>query len=321
MTILGIDFYRLFLNADINLIYNLFINVFAIILILQTFELLNLSRYFIRNDKINGEILDEEKLNFDTNSSLIWDYNIIKSQYSNFNKSVRKIIDFFLIDQNFKKLLYANVLLSAILIVNNIITFFPINFIIIFLLIFIQLLISNRFGGSFNGASDSMIVLILISILFFESDEVANLFDVTIKSNLNQKLSFIYLTFNVCNSYFSAGLVKVKEKNWLKGLALRIFLKESIIESKLKNKILDLLKIDIISKCACIFIILWEISIIFVIFMPNYLIIYLTFGLIFHFSNYLLFGLNRFFLLWIITYPILLYTSIHYLSTLGMCVL
>lgn len=310
MIIFGLDLYKYFLQTDIKLIFELFIILFAIILILQTSELINLSSYFIKSNEDSSEL---------KNTKLIWDYDLIKKQYSNFNPIVRKIIDFFLIDKNFKKLLYINILLSILLIINSIIIFLPINFILILLLIVIQLLISNRFGGSFNGAADSMVLIILISLLLFELDEVTNLFSIPIENNINQKLSFIYLTFNVSNSYFSAGWAKLKEKNWLNGIALSIFLEESVIKSKFKDKVIEILSVNIVSRLIGISIILWEISIIIALFIPNYLIIYLIFGVIFHFCNYLLFGLNRFFLLWIITYPILIYTSIHYLSTLGMC--
>lgn len=319
MIIFGIDFKAFFLQTDIHLIYQLFIVVFAILIIIQTFELLFLSPYFISSS--NEKKSNNQKAISQNNTLLIWDYNFIQNQYSNFNYSIKKLMDFFLIDNNFKKILYINIILSIFLVVNNIILFLPINFLIIILLIIVQLLVSNRFGGSFNGASDSKVLMIMISILIFELDEISDLLDFEFESKINQKLSFIYLTFNVSNSYFSAGLVKLKEKNWIKGLALRIFLEESIIDSNFKNKVLKLLQFNLLSRFLSIFIILWEISIIIIAFMPNYLIIYLIIGLFFHFCNYLLFGLNRFFLLWVITYPILIYTSIHYLSTLGMCIL
>lgn len=122
------------------------------------------------------------------------------------------------------------------------------------------------FGGTLNGGSDYMTVVILSSLLL--------------------PCGRLYLAVQLTLSYFVAGLVKVKQRDWRNGSALT---RLTGLPAKLAWPVL-----------------LWECTFPLAWFNYHLCLGYLAVGLVFHLANTKILGLNRFFWIWLAAYPSLL---------------
>lgn len=166
------------------------------------------------------------------------------------------------------------------------------------ILFFTHLYLCLRFRGTFNGGSDMMTFVVLTGILVAQGA-------VTEKW---QQLGLIYIALHCFFSYLKAGIVKVVNSDWKKGLALPAFLDRSIY--------LDMKKISawlqqktILKICLCWLVIVFELSIVGILVFPRLAPLYFIAALMFHFSIYIAFGLNRFFWIWLSAWPSMLYVS------------
>lgn len=165
------------------------------------------------------------------------------------------------------------------------------------LLLFTHLLICVRFRGNLNGGSDMMMVVVLTGVLI-------SLFATT---ELWQKLGMIYISIHLIFSYFKAGYKKILEIDWRTGKALSIFLNQSVFSDvKAFSKWIRTAPLFalILSWMALVF----ELSSPLVIVNPSWVYIYAGAALVFHFLNYLTFGLNRFFWVWLSAWPAVFYS-------------
>lgn len=158
-------------------------------------------------------------------------------------------------------------------------------------LLILGLAILNRFQGPYNGGSDRMGLLILCCMTGVHFAPTQHL----------QEIAFGYLAIQLVLSYFISGWVKVVNPEWRSGLALcDVFqfsaypVSESLRAWSDKPRLLFTM-----AWCVMVFELLFPLSLLSV---PS-LAIALLIAATFHFSNACLFGLNRFFWIWIAAYP------------------
>jgi hypothetical protein len=258
------------MNLTIDYTFELIRYIFSIAIFIQSIEYI-----YIRNTfKDNG----------------IWRINDIKSDFAFLPDFIQNILLHILKYQTFINIIYLRLLLSIVL-------FFTPNVLIIIVLFFISLLIALRWRGTFNGGSDYMGLIILISLL------IAN-----ISKNPNYKLASIYyLCFQVSSSYFLAGFVKIKNKDWRNGTSLKKFISNTIYTNN--KKIVTFTCNNNVNMILSIVIILWELSFPLAFLDSKFAIFILCFGFIFHLINAYILGLNRFLIIWVATYPAILFLS------------
>jgi len=174
--------------------------------------------------------------------------------------------------------------------------FYPSVLIFLFLAL-THLLICIRFRGTFNGGSDMMTFVVLTGVL------------ITLSTNDEryQKLGLIYIAIHTLYSYFKAGLVKVRYNEWRTGHALPAFLERSLFLDmksvaqwlRLRPRLSQILGLGLIS---------FELSALALPLMPSFGFFYFSLAASFHFLNFLSFGLNRFFWIWLTAWPAVLFS-------------
>lgn len=159
----------------------------------------------------------------------------------------------------------------------------------------ISLLMLHRFQGPYNGGSDRMSVLILWCLLGAEIAPIV----------IWQEAVFGYLALQLTLSYFLSGKVKLMNPEWRSGQALcDVFafsaypVSEDLRQLAHKPRFLWALSWAVI---------LFEIAFPLALLHPLLLGAALTLGACFHLANACLFGLNRFFWIWLAAYPSLLW--------------
>jgi len=166
---------------------------------------------------------------------------------------------------------------------------------VILMLMALGLAILNRFQGPYNGGADRMSLLALSCLLLVH----------WLPSPKWQEIAFAYLAVQLMLSYFISGWVKLVNQQWRSGQALvDVFLfsaypvSESLRRwSSHRNALLLMSWVVIIFELSFPFTIMSAIS----------LKIALIVAALFHLANAFLFGLNRFFWVWIAAYPSILW--------------
>ena len=163
------------------------------------------------------------------------------------------------------------------------------------LLLLLSLAILHRFQGPYNGGADRMSLLILscLTLVHFAP------------SLRWQEVAFGYLAIQLILSYFISGWVKVINPDWRSGQALRdVFqfsaypVSESLRQWSKSPRLLLSMSWGVI---------LFELLFPFSLLSSTSLTFALVITASFHFSNACLFGLNRFFWIWITAYPSILW--------------
>ena len=137
---------------------------------------------------------------------------------------------------------------------------------LVWFLLFTTVYTAVRFGGTLNGGSDYMTVVALSSLLV--------------------PWGRLYLAVQLTLSYWVAGLVKLKHKDWRNGSALT---RLTGLPGQLAWPVL-----------------LWECTFPLAWLNHGLCLGYLAVGLVFHLANAKILGLNRFFWIWLAAYPSLL---------------
>jgi hypothetical protein len=165
-----------------------------------------------------------------------------------------------------------------------------------------HLLICIRFRGLFNGGSDMMTSVLLTGVLISISSSQGHI----------QKLGLIYICLHSAFSYFKAGLVKVIQKDWRRGLAIPGFLQRSIYPD------MKSLSAGLYARPRLSFLLSWgtllfELAVPAIFMNVHWAMAYFGFVVAFHYINYLTFGLNRFFWVWLAAWPSILFvvTFVH----------
>lgn len=151
------------------------------------------------------------------------------------------------------------------------------------------------FRGPYNGGSDRMGMLILTCLLLTKLAPTTQL----------KELAFGYLSLQVILSYFISGWVKVVNPDWRSGRALRdVFLFSAYPVSENLRGLADHPRLVFVAGWT---VIILELAFPFTLLSAPTLLAALFFTASFHLANAVLFGLNRFFWVWLAAYPSLIW--------------
>lgn len=149
----------------------------------------------------------------------------------------------------------------------------------------------HRFRGPYNGGSDRMGILILFILMLVH----------IMPSRYWQEYTFAYLALQALLSYFMAGWVKVINPEWRTGKALQdVFQFSAYPVSESLRGWTNYPRL-LFSMSWAVMALELLIPVLFLGHMP--LMIGLALAALFHFANACLFGLNRFFWVWLAAYP------------------
>jgi hypothetical protein len=158
------------------------------------------------------------------------------------------------------------------------------------------ILATYLFDGSFNGGSDYMNFLIVLSLIVYSFSTSENI----------QIICLMYIGVQSLLSYFLAGLSKVVKPDWRNGQNLRKIVVSSSYLIPDKFRIL-LERTPGLTLLLSWLIIISELFIIVGFFNFKIASVLVLFFLLFHLVNIYIFGLNRFFFAWLASYPCLLF--------------
>jgi hypothetical protein len=152
-----------------------------------------------------------------------------------------------------------------------------------------------RFNGPYNGGSDRMNILIIscLSVAHF------------MPSMRGQEYVLGYLALQLILSYFMAGKVKVMNSEWRSGRALQdVFAFTAYpVSERLRALSAHPRLLWVMSWAVIGFELIFPLAIL----SQETLIAALCIAALFHFANACLFGLNRFFWIWLAAYPSLIW--------------
>ena len=182
-------------------------------------------------------------------------------------------------------LFIARIVLSLFIILNFFVAWS------LFFLLLLSLVLLHRFQGPFNGGADRMGLLILSCLCLAHFSQ----------SRQWQEIAIAYLAAQLVLSYFISGWVKVVNPDWRSGKALIDVFDYSTypVSESLRNW----KNFPILLFYVSWAVILLELLFIFSLVASYALIIALILTAVFHFTNACIFGLNRFFWIWIACYP------------------
>jgi hypothetical protein len=116
-----------------------------------------------------------------------------------------------------------------------------------------------------------------------------------------------WIALQACASYFIAGLVKVRRREWLTGEVLKDF--AEFDQYGLPTVVRQLAQSVYFRKLGAWAILIFELGFPVIFFAPKLALPFLGAGACFHLLNVWLFGLNRFFWAWLATYPAIWFWS------------
>jgi hypothetical protein len=153
----------------------------------------------------------------------------------------------------------------------------------------------KRFQGPYNGGSDRMGLFILSCLCLIHFMPALSL----------QKYIFGYLALQLILSYFVSGCFKITNPKWWNGQVLQdLFRFSNFPATEALRSLADRPGwLCLMSWAAILFELLFPLA----LFNQTTLIIGLLLALGFHLANTFLFGLNRFFWVWLAAYPSLIW--------------
>ncbi len=160
----------------------------------------------------------------------------------------------------------------------------------------------HRFQGPYNGGSDRMSLLVLFCLCLVYLAPTQRW----------QEIAFGYLALQLVFSYFFSGWVKIVNPEWRSSRALCDVFQFSVYPASESLRQWS-------KSPRVLFVMAWGVMIFELIF-PVLLLsrISLVIALIvaagFHFANACLFGLNRFFWIWISAYPSILWFQLRFIT-------
>lgn len=224
----------------------------------------------------------------------VWRWSVIRDDFIVFRSLTQRTLDFILTEKSFLVLISLRSLSAIVLF------FYSSPYLLLFLFLS-TVLISLRWRGTFNGGSDFMTLVVLMALC------AAACFD---SHPLIQKGALWYTALQVCNSYFLAGVVKIKHANWRSGRALIGFLNSTIYKPDRVS--IWLTKRSLLAKAVSWSILIFECSFPLALLNSELCQIYLGLAFLFHVANIYIFGLNRFLYAWAAAYPALYFCSLWF---------
>lgn len=239
------------------IIVNIVSKLFAFAILLQSIEMLAISR--------NSAFLK------------VWNFQNIQNSFP----FLKKFFSVLYSKKVFRYLLFLQILAVTVL-------FFYFNTWLIFTVALIQLLVCMRFRGIFNGGSDMMVFIIATGLI------------------IGGKLGLIYIAIHTCYSYFKAGLVKIVQPSWQSGLAISQFLEISLFPNirTLGQKLSHYPILTLVLSC---FTLAFEVGIPLIFMGSTLVYYYFLSAMLFHAVVFIVFGLNRFFWIWLAAWPAVIY--------------
>lgn len=166
-------------------------------------------------------------------------------------------------------------------------------------LLLVTMMMSLRFRGTFNGGSDYMSFIILMGLSL--SALTGSLAVV--------KIALAYIGVQAFLSYFMAGMVKIKNRDWRSGRALSLILLHSHYD--VPKRVQEMAGSLPLVRAAAWAAMIFELSFFLAFLSPKLWAVYAAVGFLFHFANVYVFGLNRFLWVWLAAYP-----AVYYCGTL-----
>lgn len=163
------------------------------------------------------------------------------------------------------------------------------SFVVLYALTWTRMMVIAR--GNFNGGSDNMTFVVLTGILIA-------------RFTRQESTGLIYIALLSTSSYFFAGWVKARKSEWWQGRSLMGFLRLSPLRLRPWQLKLGSEKSSYYLSRVVLF---FECSFPLALLHPALTWLYLVGGTCFHIVNFRFFGLNRFFWVWLSTYPALLW--------------
>lgn len=221
----------------------------------------------------------------------IWQWRLLKPEYEIFPAPIPRLLDALLRYRAFLVVLGLRLLAAVAMLAFSQITLTAI-------LLCSTVLICLRWRGTFNGGSDYMTIVVLSSLL------VAQLFD---RSPMVTLGCLWYIALQSCLSYFIAGVVKLRRASWRTGRALPGFLAAGVYGRGGFERVL--ITRPILTLLLSWFILLFECLFPLAFLHQSLCAAFIGCAALFHLANVAVFGLNRFFFVWVSTYPALLFCS------------
>lgn len=172
------------------------------------------------------------------------------------------------------------------------------------LLVLISVVILYRFQGPYNGGADRMSLLVLCCLCLTHFAP----------TKYWQEIAFGYLALQLVLSYVISGWVKIINPDWRSGRALcDVFqfsaypVSESLRALSTKPRLLYFMSWSVMG---------FELLFPFAFLSTTSLYFALAIAASFHFANACLFGLNRFFWIWLAAYPSILWFQFRIFSTI-----
>ena len=113
-------------------------------------------------------------------------------------------------------------------------------------------------------------------------------------------------------SYFLSGIRKAKNRGWWDGVALSDFAQRSRV--LMASSGAKFLRIPLVARTLSLTVLMFEILFPLSLISLKLCSIFLVLGVMFHFGVFLAFGLNRFFWVWISSYPAIYFIASSFLS-------
>ncbi len=156
-----------------------------------------------------------------------------------------------------------------------------------------------RWRGNFNGGSDYMTVIVLCSLSLCSLSTASSATQLGILA----QAGITYVSIQTVFSYFIAGWVKIKRSSWRKGIALTqlLTLSNYSVQPSIQ-KIVSNHKLSLILTWS---VLLFECLFPFSLLHPDLSLLFISIAFLFHLTNAWALGLNRFWLSWMASYPIL----------------
>lgn len=172
---------------------------------------------------------------------------------------------------------------------------------VLVLLLLLGLAGLQRFQGPYNGGADRMSLLMLCCLCAVH-------FAPTVRW---QELAFGYLALQLVLSYFISGWVKLVNADWRSGRALcDVFQFSSYpVSESLRQWSRSPRLLFVMSWAVMLFELVFPVALM----SQPVLVVALIIAAVFHFANACLFGLNRFFWIWLAAFPSLLWLQLRIL--------
>lgn len=157
-----------------------------------------------------------------------------------------------------------------------------------FVLIFGTWAWAIRWRGTFNGGSDAMTLIVLISVA------------IALVNPGYQFVAHAYVAAHLIMSFFVAGLAKVRRGEWRSGRAPRVFVTDAGLGLRVPRMFWLVMSWVTVA---------FEVTFPLAVLNPTWAILFTATGLAFHVANAYVFGLNRFLWVWAAAYPSLVYVA------------